>query len=156
MMFTLYGGKKGYHLTPNGLALQFYAYGYALAPDAAAYESYWSKDHGYHQSPTGSNTVLPGYTEGDITIHAMEPMVKEGEFVNDRELTPYLNFADVSAGEKRRMVAMVRTSGNSGYYVDIFRSDRADNDYLFHHVGTSMEITDSEGNKLPGEALGEV
>lgn len=40
MMFTLYGGKKGYHLTPNGLALQFYAYGYALAPDAAAYESY--------------------------------------------------------------------------------------------------------------------
>lgn len=48
---------------------------------------------------------------------------------------------------------MVRTSGNSGYYVDIFRSDRADNDYLFHHVGTSMEITDSEGNKLPGEAL---
>ena len=38
MMFTLYGGKKGYHLTPNGLALQFYAYGYALAPDAAAYE----------------------------------------------------------------------------------------------------------------------
>ena len=153
MMFTLYGGKKGYHLTPNGLALQFYAYGYALAPDAAAYESYWSKDHGYHQSPTGSNTVLPGYTEGDITIHAMEPMVKEGEFVNERELTPYLNFADVSAGEKRRMVAMVRTSGNSGYYVDIFRSDRADNDYLFHHVGTSMEITDSEGNKLPGEAL---
>ena len=152
-MFTLYGGKKGYHLTPNGLALQFYAYGYALAPDAAAYESYWSKDHGYHQSPTGSNTVLPGYTEGDITIHAMEPMVKEGEFVNDRELTPYLNFADVSAGEKRRMVAMVRTSGNSGYYVDIFRSDRADNDYLFHHVGTSMEITDSEGSKLPGEAL---
>ena len=69
------------------------------------------------------------------------------------KLTPYLNFADVSAGEKRRMVAMVRTSGNSGYYVDIFRSDRADNDYLFHHVGTSMEITDSEGNKLPGEAL---
>lgn len=64
MMFNLYGGKKGYHLTPNGLALQFYAYGYALAPDAAAYESYWSKDHVYHQSPVGSNTVLPGYTEG--------------------------------------------------------------------------------------------
>lgn len=54
----------------------------------------------YHQSPVGSNTVLPGYTEGDITVHAMEPMVKESEFVNDRELTPYINFADVSAGEK--------------------------------------------------------
>ncbi len=153
MMFNLYGGKKGYHLTPNGLALQFYAYGYALAPDAAAYESYWSKDHVYHQSPVGSNTVLPGYTEGDITVHAMEPMVKESEFVNDRELTPYINFADVSAGEKRRMVAMVRTSGNRGYYVDIFRSNLMDNDYLFHHVGTSLTVTDVEGNKLPDKAL---
>lgn len=153
MMFNLYGGKKGYHLTPNGLALQFYAYGYALAPDAAAYESYWSKDHVYHQSPTGSNTVLPGYTEGDITIHAMEPMVKENEFVNDKELTPYINFVDVSAGEKRRMLVMVRTSEDSGYYVDIFRSDLADNDYLFHHVGTSLQVTDSEGNKLPDSTL---
>lgn len=148
MMANLYGGKKGYHLTANGLALQFYAYGYALAPDAAAYESYWSKDHVYHQSPTGSNTILPGYTEGDITIHAMEPMVGENEFVNDRALTSLLNFADVSAGEKRRTVAMIRTSDDSGYYVDIFRSDLADNDYLFHHVGSSLEVTDAAGNAL--------
>ena len=149
MMANLYGGKKGYHLTPNGLALQLYAYGCALAPDAAAYESYWSKDHAYHQSPTGCNTILPGYTEGDITIQAMEPLVKEGEFVNDRELTPYVNFADVSAGEKRRTVAMVRVSDQSGYYVDIFRSDLEDNDYLFHHVGSALNVTDVKGKVLP-------
>ena len=153
MMATLYGGKKGYHLTPNGLALQLYAYGYALAPDAAAYESYWSKDHVYHQSPTGSNTILPGYTEGEITTHAMEPMVGENEFVNDRELTPLLNFADVSAGEKRRTVAMIRISDDSGYYVDIFRSDLADNDYLFHHIGSSLEVTDAAGKALATTSL---
>lgn len=153
MMANLYGGKKGYHLTPNGLALQFYAFGYALAPDAAAYESYWSKDHVYHQSPTGSNTILPGYTEGEIMIRAMEPMVGEGQFTSDKELNPWLGFADVSAGEKRRVVAMVRTSEHSGYYVDIFRSDLEDNDYLFHHVGASLRVTDTGGATLATTSL---
>ena len=38
-------------ISPERLALQFYAYGYALALDAGFMESYWSKDHhGYHQS----------------------------------------------------------------------------------------------------------
>ncbi len=156
MMAALYGGVKGAHLTPNGLAMQLYAYGYALVPDAAAYESYWAKDYAYHQSPTGTNTILPGYTEGDITINAMEPMVTQNEFVNDKELTPFLNFADVSAGEKRRMVAVVRTSDNSGYYVDIFRSDLEDNDYLFHNVGSSMSVTDAKGIALPAMSLGKL
>lgn len=156
MMAALYGGVKGAHLTPNGLAMQLYAYGYALVPDAAAYESYWAKDYAYHQSPTGTNTILPGYTEGDITINAMEPMVTQNEFVNDKELTPFLNFADVSAGEKRRMVAVVRTSDNSGYYVDIFRSDLEDNDYLFHNVGSSISVTDAKGIALPAMPLGKL
>lgn len=149
MMATLYGGTNGYHLTPNGLSLQFYGYGYALAPDAAAYESYWSKDHVYHQSPTGANTILPGYSEGEIVIEAMEPTVEQGKFINDRALTPFLNFADVSAGEKRRTVVLVRTSDFSGYYIDIFRSDQEDNDYLFHNVGTGLVLTDVKGYQLP-------
>lgn len=93
-MATLYGGKKGYHLSANGLALQFYGYGYALAPDAAAYESYWSRDYAYHQGPLGANTILPGYTEGSINILAMEPEVDSTSFSTTRALTPYLNFAD--------------------------------------------------------------
>ncbi|MDO4163203.1 MAG: hypothetical protein Q4D56_02280 [Bacteroides sp.] len=153
MMANLYGGTKGSHLTPNGLALQLYAYGYALVPDAAAYESYWAKDYAYHQSPTGANTILPGYTEGEISIQAMEPIVAEGHFTNEYELTPFLNFADVVAAEKRRTVAVVRTSDSSGYYVDIFRSDQPDNDYLFHHVGTSLSLTDVQGRTLPSEPL---
>lgn len=148
MMACVYGGKKGYHLTPNGLALQLYAYGYALVPDAAAYESYWSKDHAYHQSAVGANTVLPGYTEGEITVNAMEPAVPSGSFVNEKALTSFLNFTDVSAGEKRRTVVMVGNTPGSGYYVDVFRSDLNDNDYLFHHVGTSINLSDAKGNKL--------
>jgi len=140
MMACLYGGRNGAHLSPNGLALQYFAYGYALVPDAAAYESYWSADHRYHQSATSSNTILPGYTEGDITVHSLSPAVPDNSFINVEEGNPLINYADVSAGEKRRFVAMVRTSDSTGYYLDIFRSAQPDNDFLFHHVGETMQL----------------
>lgn len=153
MMAALYGGVNGYHLTANGLALQLYAYGYALAPDAAAYESYWSRDKGYHQSATGSNTIMPGYTHGEITINAMEPMVSPQAFTATEALSPYLNFADVSAAEKRRVVAMATVGDSAGYYVDIFRSDLDDNDYLFHNVGNSLALFGDDGAPLSGEPV---
>lgn len=148
MMALLYGGKKGYHLSSNGLAMQLYGFGYALAPDAAGYESYWSADVAYHQSATGSNTILPGYTEGEIVINAMEPMVDSLNYMNINELNPYINFADVTAGEKRRMVATIRSSEETGYYIDIFRSDLDSNDYLYHNLGTSLSIYNKSGKEL--------
>ncbi len=148
LMAVLYGGRKGYHLTPNGLALQIYGFGYALAPDASGYESYWSKDQVYHQSPTGSNTILPGYAEGEITVRAMEPCVNAGSFVNIQSLNPHINMADLEAAEKRRVVAMIKTAPDKGYYIDIFRSNQADNDYLFHNVGKSLKLKTIAGQLL--------
>ena len=153
LMAVLYGGRKGSHLSPNGLALQLYGFGYALAPDASGYESYWSKDYSYHQSATGSNTILPGYAEGEIKVHLMEPSVDSLSFVNQTALNPFINIADVEAGEKRRLVALVKTGQDKGYYVDIFRSDLADNDYLFHNVGTSLQLKDAAGISLPMEPV---
>ncbi len=148
LMFTLYGGKKGGHLTENGLSMQFYGKGYALAPDASAYESYWSDDAKYHRSITGSNTILPGYEVGDIVIEAMDPAVDTSGFYNTKETSPSCSFADVSADEKRRTVAMIRTSETSGYYVDIFRSDQADNDYLQHIVGNTAIFKETSGKEI--------
>lgn len=148
LMAVLYGGRKGYHLTPNGLALQIYGFGYALAPDASGYESYWSKDQVYHQSPTGSNTILPGYAEGEVTVRAMEPCVNAGSFVNVQSLNPHINMADLEAGEKRRVVAMIKTASDKGYYIDIFRSNQTDNDYLFHNVGKSLKLKTTAGQQL--------
>lgn len=149
LMAILYGGRNGYHLTPNGLALQLYGFGYALAPDASAYESYWSKDKDYHQSPVGCNTILPGYTDGDIVVKALEPQVDGNSFVNATSLNPNINMTDVEAAEKRRVVAMIKTDADKGYYVDIFRSDLEINDYLFHNVGTKLTLTDVDGNPMP-------
>lgn len=155
LLAVIYGGRSGSHLSPNGLALQLYGFGYALSPDAAAYESYWSEDHKYHQSATGSNTVLPGYTDGEIRIHALDPEVDStSSLVNARALNPYINVCDMEAGDKRRTVAVVKTGDNVGYYVDIFRSDQPESDYLFHNVGTSLEFSDAGGRRLPLEKVG--
>lgn len=149
LMFTLYGGTKGKHLSPNGLALQLYGKGWALSPDASGYESYWSKDLRYHQGVTGANTVLPGYAEGPITINAMDPSPAPDCFTSDNGVSPDISFADVSAGEKRRVIAMIRTSPTAGYYADIFRSRQADNDYLHHNLGDSLALMNSAGSAMP-------
>lgn len=149
LMATLYGGYNGDdHLNPNGLAVQFYGQGWALSPQCKSYESYWSADYAYSKGPAGANTIVPGYTQGPITVNAMEPKVPSDSFTNTTAMSAYAQFADVSADEKRRLVAIVRTSENTGYYVDVFRSDQADNDYLHHGLGQGLALTDSRGRAL--------
>lgn len=148
LMFTLYGGKKGGHLSPNGLSWQFYHKGWVMSPDASAYESYWSKDASYHRNIVGSNTIIQGYKQGEITVNAMSPVVPEGQFYNDKVLSTHCSFADVSADEKRRVIAMIRTSPATGYYVDIFRSDLEENDYLHHNLGNTMTMQSTDGSSL--------
>jgi hypothetical protein len=154
LMATLYGGYPHQrHLIANGLAMQLYGRGWALAPDASGYESYWSADYAYHQTATGSNTILPGYTDGPITLNAVEPAVPAGVFTADRGISPYCSFADVSAGEKRRLVSIIRTSPTTGYYVDIFRSNQPDNDYLYHNLGNTLQLSSATGQPLPLQPL---
>ena len=145
LMSVLYGGREGSHLSRNGLALQLYGNGYALAPDAAAYESYWSDDYGYHQSATGANTILPGYQDGDIRIRNMEPSIPGDSFYVNEGVSPKFGMIDMEAAEKRRSVFNVSIDSINGYYVDIFCSPQIENDYIFHGVGTDLKIKSPEG-----------
>lgn len=148
LMFTLYGGTNKSHLSDNGLAMQLYGKGWALAPDASAYESYWSSDSSYHRGILGSNTIVPGYKQGEITINAMDPKKEEGSFYNKVITSNNCSFSDVSAAEKRRLVAMIRTSETTGYYVDIFRSNQSDNDYIYHNLGNTASLKNASNAPL--------
>jgi len=153
MMATLYGGNRRGHMTANGLAAQFYGFGYSLAPDASGYVSYWSDDYVYHQSATGSNTILPGYLEGPVEVAALDPQIDENSFTNGNSFCPYISFADMKASEKERIVSAVRTSDGSGYYVDIFYPGVKESDYWMHTVGTAVEVTDRNGIPIPSAPL---
>ncbi|MFD7706597.1 hypothetical protein [Streptomyces sp. NPDC059786] len=149
LMATVYGGYNGDdHLNPNGLAIQLYGQGWALSPNCKSYESYTSKDYVYSKGPAGANTIAPGYTHGPVTVNAQEPAPPKNSFVNTTQISDYAQFTDVSAGEKRRQVAIIRTSPTTGYYVDVFRSDQADNDFIHHNLGHRLALTDAHGTAL--------
>lgn len=120
--------------------MQFYGFGYALSPDASAYESYWSDDYRYHQSNQGANTILQGYTEGDVTLNTIAPTIDpSSQFASDAA-TPDIKMADMSAGEKRRTILMVKAGNGAGYYIDIFNPGMDTTDYVMHTVGTDLNI----------------
>ncbi len=148
LMATLYGGTSGSHLHENGLAIQLYGGGWAYGPKSSYYESYWSgKDYLYSKGRTGSNTILPGYSAGPITVNAIDPAV-DNSYTNDKVVSTNVNFSDVSASEKRRLLGIIRTSPTTGYYVDVFRSDQNNNDYLYHNLGNQLDIVDAAGNPI--------
>lgn len=150
----LYGGRNGSHLTPNGLALQLYGNGFALAPDASGYESYWSDDVRYHQSAVGANTILPGYTEGEVAMTVSDPAIDKASFVEYQALTPWITAIEMKASEKRRLAAAITGDDGLGYYIDVFRSEQPENDYLFHNVGKSLELYASEDlSKIATDSL---
>lgn len=140
LMAILYGGRDGSHLTANGLALQLFGNGYALAPDAAGYESYWSEDQKYHQSATGANTILPGYTAGEVEIIASDPVLPVSTFTSSDALTPWITAIEMKAAEKQRLATAISGPDKIGYYIDIFWSDQPENDYLYHNVGKSLSL----------------
>ncbi|WP_181802078.1 hypothetical protein [Streptomyces shenzhenensis] len=149
LMATVYGGHNGQdHLSPNGLAIQLYGQGWALSPNCKSYESYTSADYAYSKGPAGANTIVPGYTYGPVTVNAMEPAPPSDSFTNTSQISEYAQFTDVSAAEKRRQVAIIRTSATTGYYVDVFRSDQADNDYIHHNLGQRLVLADADGQPL--------
>ena len=145
MMACLYGGRKGAHLSPNGLALQLYGYGYALSPDASAYVSYWSEDYRYHQSVEGSNTILQGYKEGPVQLDAMIPVIDTTMvFAVDVDPDSFVRMATMTAAEKRRTVALVKGGKGLGYYLDIFDPGMDSTDYVMHTVGREVTIQSND------------
>ena len=145
MMACLYGGRNGAHLSPNGLALMLYGYGYALSPDASAYESYWSEDHAYHQTVQGANTILQGYQAGPVTLNAMLPAIDTTRvFATDAPAGSKVRLATMTAAEKQRTVVLVKGSTGLGYYLDLFDPGMDSTDYVMHTVGRELSIQQKE------------
>lgn len=153
----------GNHSHANGINIELYAKGMVIAPDAAAGVSYWSKDHReyYKAFPAHNTVVVDGKSDyrtmlsyHAFTLDAAYPLPGS----KAKLISPY-TFADVSFTEpstdarQQRLTATIRTGENSGYFVDIFRSARADgkdvkHEYLFHSQGTPIILTDENGDAL--------
>lgn len=169
LAFTLMGfGKATGHRQPNGMNMELYGRGHVLAPDQGIGQDYWSRDtHEYKINVAGHNTVAPNGRGADnsmpqdLEIVCAEPSIREGEFpvgcLSQRhqfvEAHNHFYTKELKA-EQRRMMSIVRTSTQTGYFVDIFHSKLVDgqsdryHDYIYHNMGIDFQIADGEGEIL--------
>lgn len=156
-------GTKGGHMHANGMAMELYGEGMVLAPDFGRGPSYWTKSHRefYSRFPAHNTVVVDGISDYDPTtshpfeIVSMEPQPGAYAALSDSYSFSDTRFVEPKTGAlQRRLLGIVRLSGTSGYYVDIFRSRRRDgkdrkNEYLYHNIGQNVALADAEGKALP-------
>lgn len=163
LAYSVYGfGKKSGHYHRNGMAMELYGRGHILGVDPGAGPDYWNPQHSEYNNQVGAhNTVVPNGRGADrpmdMVIENAEPMPVAGEDPRE-QISPNFQFTDTSIdfnghAEQRRVMGIVRTSRESGYYVDIFRSRGKDkdthHDYLYHNMGQRLELADATEKVLP-------
>jgi hypothetical protein len=153
------------HNHANGMAMELYGRGYILGADpgiAATYED--SVFVHYYATFAAHNTVIaagasqpsvPFYGSGSekhmgkINLSVMEPET------DSDGVSPYTSFTETNYLEpstntlQQRVMGIVRTSADAGYYVDFFRSNNTiSNDYIYHNIGNSVTLTDMSRNPV--------
>jgi hypothetical protein len=149
----------------NGIGMELYGQGIVLGNDPGIGGHYDTKIHiDYYALFAAHNTVIAagksgptrpfkgsGGTKpmGTSELNVMEPLP------DHEAVSPYCSFTSVNYLEpstntnQKRTLALIRTSENTGYYVDIFHSDNDEkNEYLYHNLGNSIKFIDKENNPV--------
>ncbi len=160
LMYVVEGATYN-HNHANGIAMELYGEGLVLGADPGADVNYETDLHReYYSMYAAHNTVIaagrsgptgPGFTKpmGKIHLRTIEPSLRQPG-VSDRCAFSVVEYTEPSTGTQQdRLMAIVRTSDTTGYYLDIFRSaNREKNEYLYHNIGHRMLIRTSEGNTI--------
>jgi hypothetical protein len=148
-------GSKGNHMHAGGISMELYGKGLVLAPESGIGTSYFQPDYGeyYSQFPAHNTVAVDGISAYPVmkSNHAFEVKacypaagVQTGYF-------PKVSFGNLyflepeTQSDQNRLIAIVRTSDSTGYYVDVFRSRRQDgkdkmHDYFYHNMGQQLTI----------------
>lgn len=161
----------GNHSHANGVNIELYAKGMVIAPDCAAGESYWSKDHReYYSRFPAHNTVIVDGISDYRTMNSTVSFTLNSNYPSAESKNPLVGdftYSDVSFTEpktnalQRRIVGSVRTGETTGYFIDIFRSARKDgndkkHEYLFHSQGDPVVLTSFKGEQIHTSATDEL
>ncbi len=148
----------------NGMAMELYGLGDIMGIDAGTGANYEHPMHrNYYSQWAAHNTVVAAGSSssvpfsggagtkkiGQIELVAMEPMPDEKAISESFSFTETSYFDASTKTNQLRLLAIIRTSPSSGYYVDIYRSDnKISNDYVYHNVGDALTLIDKNRNKL--------
>ena len=170
-LFAYTVGSDFTHAHANGIHMELYGMGYFLGVDAGAGTTYETLEHsGYYIQYAAHNTiVINGRSSGgdgnmwSIKSPKIENIVQEPGH-REPALSDNISFnisrfdgeydrKNRTTAVQERLLSIVRTSEESGYYVDIFRSRANDvngkHEYIYHNFGDSVTFIKHDGTELP-------
>ena len=174
LMISL-NASEGNHMHANGISMELYGKGYVLGPDAGiGLYLYSGLDYAeyYSQFPSHNTVCVDGISSYPVmkSNHSFDllscfPASSAAAAAKDK--FPSVTYSDVyfrepeSRADQTRMMSIVTTGPETGYYVDIFRSRKERggdkmHDYFYHNLGQTMSVTAVDGSPLdfaPSEEL---
>ena len=157
-------GSEGNHMHANGISMELYGKGYVLGPDAGiGLFLYSGLDYAeyYSQFPSHNTVCVDGISSYPVmkSNHSFEllscfPASAEpgGEFTSVTYSNLYFREPE-SRADQTRMMSIVTTAPETGYYVDVFRSRKEKggdkmHDYFYHNLGQTLTLTAADGTDL--------
>ena len=156
-------GSLGNHQHANGISMELYGKGFALAPDAGIGQYLYSGlDYAeyYSQFPAHNTVCVDGASAYPVMMSRHGIELKKLFPPHGSQIgTSRYSFSHVYFHEPETDADQLRTNGivttdKGGYYVDIFRSRRRDgkdkmHDYFYHSLGQRMTLSCADGDTLP-------
>lgn len=163
LMISL-NASEGNHMHANGISMELYGKGYVLGPDAGiGLFLYSGLDYAeyYSQFPSHNTVCVDGISSYPVmksnhSFDLLSCFPATAELGSGFTSVTYSNVAfrePESRADQTRMMSIVTTGPETGYYVDVFRSRKEQggdkmHDYFYHNLGQTMTLTAADGTDL--------
>lgn len=163
LMISL-NASEGNHMHANGISMELYGKGYVLGPDAGiGLYGYSGLDYleYYSQFPSHNTVCVDGISSYPVmkSNHSFDLKSSFPAPAKPGSAFTPVTYSDVyfrepeSRADQTRLMGIVTTGPETGYYVDIFRSRKEQggdkmHDYFYHNLGQTLTLTAADGSDL--------
>ena len=163
LMISL-NASEGNHMHANGISMELYGKGYVLGPDAGiGLYLYSGLDYleYYSQFPSHNTVCVDGISSYPVmkSNHSFDLKSSFPAPAKPGSAFTPITYSDVyfrepeSRADQTRLMGIVTTGPETGYYVDIFRSRKEQggdkmHDYFYHNLGQTLTLTTADGSDL--------
>ena len=156
LMISL-NASEGNHMHANGISMELYGKGYVLGPDAGiGLFLYSGLDYAeyYSQFPSHNTVCVDGISSYPVmkSNHSFDLLscfpasAEPGKGFTSVTYSQVAFREPESRADQTRLMGIVTTGPETGYYVDVFRSRKERggdkmHDYFYHNLGQPMTLT---------------
>ena len=163
LMISL-NGSEGNHMHANGISMELYGKGYVLGPDAGiGLFLYSGLDYAeyYSQFPSHNTVCVDGISSYPVmkSNHSFDLLSCFPASAEPGKAFTSVTYSNLyfrepeSRADQTRMMSIVTTGAETGYYVDVFRSRKEKggdkmHDYFYHNLEQTLTLTAADGSDL--------